>query len=420
MNRLFLLNVQLNGSPVNISVENNRFASISQSAPQIPPDAQIIDAHGKLAVLPPFYNTHTHAAMALLRGYADDLALFDWLNNYIWPVEARLTPEIDYAGVRLAILEMIKSGTVFFNDMYWCARQTVRAAEEMGVRACVGILRQAMSADFAALLDNSWLLENHKSFSSRIQLSYAPHAIYTAKEEFLRESAQCAKEKNFFLHIHLAETQKEFDDCIREHGTTPAQYLDQCGMLTPYTTLAHSIFLTDEDIQLIAERQSVISHNTVSNMKLASGHFRYDSAPLLNRCRITLGTDGASSNNATSMFTEMKTTAIRAKDLMGQPADMPAAKVWDMATRAGADAFRLDAGEIAVGKLADCMLVNLDDPRLVPGYHLISDLVYAADSAVVDTVICDGRILMRERHVSGEEEIISEARRAARLLTASR
>ena len=417
MSSILLRNVVLNGSTVNVRIEGNRFASISQAVPAESAD-EMLDAHGEMAILPAFYNAHTHAAMSLLRGYADDLDLFDWLSNHIWPVEARLTNEDVYAGTRLAILEMIKSGTVFFNDMYWRGRQVVKAAEEMGMRACVGILRQTMgNPAFLPMLDNDWLLENCNSLSPRIQISVAPHAIYTTTEEILRDVAETAKKHGLAIHTHLAETKKEFDDCMAQHGMSPAAYVDRCGILTDKTILAHSVALTDDDIELLAERRSVLVHMPVSNMKLVSGHFRYDSAALFNKCRWAIGTDGASSNNSLSMIGEMKAAALRGKDLTGDPKAMKAADVFRAATRSGAEAFGIDAGVIEEGRLADCILVDLNNHNLVPGFNLISDMVYAADSSCVDTVICDGRILMRGGHVDGEEEIVAEARDAAKRLT---
>ena len=418
MSSILLRNIVLNGSTVNIRIEGNRFRNISQNLPAEPAD-ETLDAHGQMAILPAFYNAHTHAAMSLLRGFADDLDLFDWLGNHIWPVEARLANEDVYAGTRLAILEMIKSGTVFFNDMYWRGRQVVRAAEEMGIRACVGILRQTMgNPAFLPMLDNDWLLENHKNVSERVQISVAPHAIYTTTEEILRDVADMARRYGFAIHMHLAETKKEFDDCIAQHGMSPTSYVDHCGILTDKTILAHSVFLTDEDIELLAERRSVLVHMPVSNMKLCSGHFRYDSAVLINQCRWAIGTDGASSNNSLSMLGEMKTVALRGKDITGDPKAMKAADVFRAATRSGAEAFGIDAGVIEEGRLADCILVDLNNHNLAPGFNLISDMVYAADSSCIDTVICDGRILMRGGHIDGEEEIISEARETAKRLTA--
>lgn len=420
MEELIIQNVYLDGSKVNLRIKGNRFTEITQNDIQAETSsATTIDGHGGFAILPPFYNTHCHAAMTLFRGYADDLQLFDWLNNHIWPAESKLNPEITYAGIRLAILEMIKSGTVFFNDMYWCPRQTVRAVTEMGTRACVGVLcNTAENRAFSGMLNYEWMFDNYKDFSDRIVMAKSPHAIYSTTEEQFRISAEESEKYGIFLHTHLAETEKEFMDCINSRNMTPVRYLDSCGMLTPKTCLAHSCFLTDNDIELLIERDCVISHCPSSNMKLASGSFRYDSERLLQHVRWTLGTDGASSNNSLSMFQEMKTASLRAKDTTGNPTCLPAEKVLNAVTRTAAEAFGFDAGVIEVGKLADCILVDLTNPSLVPGFHLASDIVYSADASCVDTMICNGEIIMRNHHVKHEEEIVEEARLATKKLLA--
>ena len=410
---LLIRNVVLNDSIVNLRTEGERIQFIGQGLPA--PAAETIDAHGELAVLPAFYNTHTHAAMTLLRGYADDMELFEWLSRHIWPIEAKLEKEDVYHASRLAILEMIRSGTVFFNDMYWFAAQTLRAAEEMGTRACIGI-QSIANSDLAAKVDNDWLLQNRASFSSRIKLAYAPHAIYTVPESMLRDIAARANANGDLIHMHLAETKKEFDDCMKEHGVSPTRYVDDCGLMTSRSVFAHCVHLTDDDIALLAERGSILSHNPASNMKLCSGMFRYDAAPA--RCRWTLGTDGVASNNCHSMLEAMKLCALRAKEATGDPRSMRAEEAFRAATRSGAEAFGIDAGLVEPGRLADFILVDLRNERLVPNHNLISNMVYSADSSCIDTVVCNGRILMRERHVPNEDEIIALARESARRLTA--
>lgn len=407
---LLIRNVFLNDSLVDVRTEGNRIQFIGSGAPSADDS---IDAHGELAILPAFYNAHAHAAMTLLRGYADDMELFEWLSKHIWPIEAKLSAEDVYHGTRLAVLEMIRSGTVFFNDMYWRAKQALRAAEEMGVRACIGI-QTISNPDLAAMVDNDWLLANRTTFSSRIRLAYAPHAIYTVPEAMLREIAEQARRGDDLIHMHLSETEKEFQDCLAEHGTTPTRFLDQCGLLTKRSIFAHCVRLTDDDVDLLAERGCVVVHNPTSNMKLCSGMFRYDAVP--RRCRWTLGTDGVASNNNHSMLETMKLCALRAKDAVGDPKCMSAGETFRAATKSGAEAFGIDAGTIEVGKLADFILVDLRNERLVPNHNLISNMVYSADSSCVDTVVCDGRILMRERHVPHEEEIVSLARESAKRL----
>ncbi len=414
MSSLLLKNVILDGSRKDVFVADGFFREIADCISL--PAAEVIDAGGALSIHPPFYNAHTHAAMTLLRGYADDFELFRWLSEYIWPAEARMTEEAVYHGTRLAILEMIHSGTVFFNDMYWHQRAALRAAEEMGVRACIGML-QLSNPDPAmrGKLDNEWLWERRAQLPSRIQLAYAPHAIYTVSGEVLRRTAELARENNAWIHIHLAETEKEFSDSRKEHGMTPTEYLDSLGLLTERTLCAHAVWMTDSDLDRIASRASVLVHMPVSNMKLGSGAFPYERARKAG-CRLALGTDGVSSNNNLSMLEEMKFAALLAKYGASSPEVLPADAVFHMATAAGADAFAIPAGKIEAGLEADCMLVRRDNVRMVPDHHSISNLVYSADSSCVDTVLCQGRILMRSGRIPGEEEIIEEARRAAATL----
>ena len=416
MKKLMLKNVVLNGQLTDIAISGKRFEKIAPA--QDSSGYEIIDGRGKLAVLPPFYNTHNHAAMTLLRGYADDMELFTWLNNYIWPAEAKLTGEDVYAGARLANLEMIKSGTVFFADMYWFQSQTVRAAIEMGMRASIGMLFICDSD--GGLLErnragNLELLAQAEEYPEEIMLSCAPHAVYTVSEKVLREVAEIAKERNLMIHIHASETRREVDECLAKHNMTPIGWLDHLGLLSDKTLLAHCTHLTDEDIQLIAERKSVIAHMPVSNMKLCSGSFDLTRA-VNGNCRVTIGTDGCSSNNNLSMLEEMKFAALLAKQLTNNPEAGKDSLIYDLATRCGAEAFGIDAGVIAEWKLADAVLVDLDNPLMVGDYNLVANMVYSADSSVIDTVICAGRVLMQNRHVPGEEEIIAQARQVCRKL----
>lgn len=410
MKTLLLKKVVLNGKISDILIEGNRFKTISASGERSFDADEIYDAQGRLAVLPPFYNAHNHAAMTLLRGYADDCELFDWLSNHIWPLEEQLTPDDIYAGTRLACLEMIRSGTVFFNDMYWHQAATIRAVDEFGMRAAVGIV--LLNGEVGRRTDNAALLAGEVPHSERIQIALAPHAIYTVTDDGFKKCKELVEKTGFMIHTHLAETQKECDDCQAAHGMTPAAYLDSFGLLGEHTVLAHCVGFTDADFELAAKRRAVLCTCPVSNLKLASGRFRWSAAHRAG-CRIALGTDGASSNNNLSMLDEVKTAALIAKELSGDPKALNAREAYALASKNGADAFGIDSGVIAEGKLADCLLVNLDAPALTPGYHLESDMVYAADPSCMDSVICDGKFLMRHGIVPGEAEIVAEARKTA-------
>jgi 5-methylthioadenosine/S-adenosylhomocysteine deaminase len=411
---ILLKDVRHKNSLADILIEGNRFKRIALPgkifAAEIPQGTEIVDC-SHFAVLPAFYNAHTHAAMTLFRGAADDLPLMKWLSGWIWPMEKKLDAEAVYAGSRLAILEMIKSGTVFFSDMYWFREATIRAAEEMGIRATVGVT-------FAeGLVDDSeqnfeFLRAHYRDYSPRVNLAVMPHSVYTVGEKLFRRCADIAEELDLKLHLHLSETA---DEAIRSRtstgGKSPVEYLDSRGILTPRTIAAHAVHLSDQDISILRERGVSVVHCPASNMKLASGSFRAE-AVLGAGIRVALGTDGAASNNNLDMREEMKLAALLAKLTSGNPETLPASKVFEMATKNGAEAYGIDAGEIAEGKLADAILVDLENERLVPGSNLISDWVYSADSRAVDSVLCDGKFVMRGGRVENEEEIISSARKA--------
>ncbi len=409
MGIILIKNILLNDRKTHVRIDGNRFSEIGDNADKRPADI-IIEGEGK-AIIPPFYNGHTHAAMALLRGYADDMPLFEWLNNHIWPAESKITPQDVYTGSRLAILEMIKSGTVFFADMYWDIEETARAAEEMGVRAAIGITFMDRLGE-EKIRQNFKVLKEWKKSSELVQLAVSPHAIYTAGEALLKQCAEVARELDIILHIHLSETEQEVCDCIEAHGKTPVRWLDSIGILSSGVVAAHVVHVDDEEIAILKERGVTIVHNPVSNMKLSSGCFRTKEM-LQSGCRVALGTDGCSSNNNLDMRESMKFASLLAKSNYS-PEVLTVQEVYQWATVNGAEAFGLDAGIIAEGKLADALLVDLDNERLVPNYNLLSNWVYAADSSCIDTVICNGRILMQNRDVKNEEKIISEAREACR------
>lgn len=406
---ILVKNTVVDNKVTDILVEGSRIARI---APGIEaPGAQIIECSGRLAAVVPFYNTHTHTAMTLLRGYADDMALFTWLNEHIWPAEARMDAHDIYAGTRLGILEMIKSGCCYFNEMYWFTEEAIRAAGDMGVRADIGLIHLALpgstsSKDAAQLRSEAAKLQENLPPGVRITL--APHAIYTVCEKSLRDVAAVARELNMPLHTHCSETLREVEDCRREHdGMTPVEYLDSVGLLNENMVLAHCVHLTGHDREIIAERGSVISHCPVSNMKLCSGMFDFQSA-LNSGCRITIGTDGASSNNNLSMAEEIKFAALLAKIRNSDPTAGKDSDILKCATLNGAAAAGVDAG-IAEGKAADILLVELDNCQMIGNYSLCANLVYSADSSVMHTMICNGRIIMANHHVQGEEEIIADA-----------
>lgn len=395
MGTLLIKNVLHGGRKTDILAVDGRFKDMS--APAGTRADEVLDADG-MAILPPFYNTHTHAAMSLLRGYADDMPLQKWLSDYIWPFENKMTAADIREGSTLAVREMIKSGTVFFSDMYFDIEETIDIVNEYGLRAAIGVTfveshSKSQQEDKLKML-HAW----SDPTGGRISLTVAPHAIYTVGSDLFVKCAETAREIGAKLHIHLSETKKEVDDCIAEHGMTPVRYLDSLGVLGPNVIAAHVVHVDREEADILAERGVVIAHCPCSNMKLASGVFPYK---MLHEagCRITLGTDGDSSNNNLDMREEMKFAALLAKVSSCDPEALPAEEALAIACRNGAEAFGIDAGVIAEGKLADAILVRLDDERMQPCHSLLSNWVYSADSNCIDTVICDGRILMKNREL---------------------
>ncbi len=391
MKTLLIKNVLLKDRKTDILVADGRFKSLC--APEGTRADETLDAEGT-AILPPFYNTHTHAAMSLLRGYADDMPLQKWLQDYIWPYENKMTAQDIREGSRLAVREMIKTGTVFFSDMYFEIDQTIAVVQEFGIRAAIGVTfvdshSKSQQADKLDMLRH-WVDPS----GGLITLTVAPHAIYTVSPDLLVKCADTARSLGLKLHIHLSETRQEVEDCLRAHGTTPVRYLDSLGFLGPDVIAAHVVHVDEEEAAILASRGVTIAHCPCSNMKLASGIFPYK---LLHEagCRITLGTDGDSSNNNLDMREEMKFAALLAKVSSGDPEVLPAAEALEMATRSGAEAFGLDAGVIREGALADALLVRLDDPRMQPCHNLVSNWVYAAGSSCIDCVICNGNIVMK-------------------------
>lgn len=409
MRRIILKSVLLENERKDILVADKVFKKI---APEKTLSAEaadkVIDA-SRFAILPAFYNTHTHAAMTFCRGLSDDVPLDIWLKDYIWPREAKLSASDVYVASRYAILEMIRSGTVFFADMYWYRTETIRAAEELGVRASIGVaFADALNPDTAENI--RFIEENVHKLSDRVQLAVAPHAIYTNTAECLKITRDCSERFRLPLHIHLAETLgEEVRSVSPTGGLSPVEYLDSLGFLSERTVAAHLVHVSDRDLDILARRQVTCAHNPCSNMKLSSGTFRIK--PFLDRgIRVSLGTDGAASNNNLDMREEMKFASLLAKMTSGDPTVLSATETLKMATRNGAEAFGIHAGVIAEGFLADAILVNLDAPCFATG-DVASNFVYAANSTVIDTVICDGNILMENRKIPGEEEISREFRK---------
>jgi len=382
---------------------------------------RVIDGSGMIA-MPGLINCHTHAAMTLLRSYADDMPLMQWLSEKIWPVEGRLEPEDIYWGTMLCCLEMIKSGTTAFADMYFNMEQAASAVEKSGLRACLsrGMIGTAPNAGLALEESINFIEEWNGRAGGRIKAMLGPHAPYTCPSEYLKKVIELAGKHGVGIHIHVAETKDEVEQIYTSYGKSPVAYLDSIGLFELPVLAAHCVHLDEADIEILAIKKVGVSHCPESNMKLASGI-----APvtrLLNSgVNVGLGTDGAASNNNLDMMEEMRSAALLQKVYTGDPTAIPAFAALAMATANGARVLGLarETGLLKTGMKADLILVDFNRPHLYPQHDLVANLVYAAHSADVDTVIVDGEVLMEGRRVltMDEEEIIREAQqRAARLV----
>jgi 5-methylthioadenosine/S-adenosylhomocysteine deaminase len=391
-----------------ILINGNRIAQI---ADKIDFDAdEILDGKNK-AILPSFFNGHTHLAMTLFRSLADDMALKPWLEEKIWPLEAKLTEEDVYWGTKLACLELIRSGTTMVIDMYHHFNGTARAVDEMGLRGIIAPvqfdffndkLKDKLKSDVVSLFEDS------KKYSDRITFGLGPHAIYTVSEESLIWLKVFADEHNLTLNIHLSETEEEFKNSLTLYGLTPTGYLDKIGFLGPNVTVSHCIYLTDEDIEILAKRNVKVMHIPISNLKLASGEdFRFHDLQKAGVI-IGLGTDGASSSNNLDILDVVKMVSLKQKMRTSNPSFLPARESLSLVTDTTEVVIGMKIGKIEEGYLADLCLVNLRIPEMMPNHNFVSNLVYSANGLAVDTLICDGKILMKNRIIPGEDEILNK------------
>ncbi|HAC22432.1 MAG TPA: chlorohydrolase [Porphyromonadaceae bacterium] len=406
---ILIKQVLLYDKEVDVLIKDNIIAQIGENI--CCDDCEIIDGRKK-AIIPGLVNCHTHAAMTLFRGFADDMKLEPWLTEKIWPNEAKLTEEDVYWGAKLACLEMIRTGTTSFLDMYHMYDATAQAVEEMGIR---GFLTEAFFDHFDSKITEkvkkrvAKLINRPLLHGDRIRMALGPHAIYTVSGELLRWSSDVAKEHDMLLHLHLAETEVEVQNSLKNFGLTPVRYLKELGILSPNLVVAHCIWLDDEEMKMLADHDVKVVHNPNSNLKLASGmHFKADE---MRKAGITvgLGTDGCSSSNNLDMVEVMKVASLLGKAWRKDPEAMTAPDVFDMATKGGAHILGLNAGEIKEGMLADIALVDLKIPAFAPNFNFVSNLVYAANGYCIDTVICDGKVLMRNKQIKDEDLILDKA-----------
>ena len=408
MKKILLKGVLHGGKKVDILIEGNRFKKISENIED--EEAEMIPCKDK-AIFPAFYNCHTHMPMTLLKGLTDEKELMQWLKEDIWPREAKMKPHDIYVASKFAILEMIKGGIVFCNDMYQFPEETMKAIDEMGIRGVVSKPEvnvtytpeefEEKKKKVLEFMDYPNINEN------RIIKGISCHSIYTLSEEFLKFYSELAKKHNMRLHIHACETQKEIDDCQKAHHCTPIEYLEKLGLLTDKTILAHSVHLTEKDMDIIKKYDCKVAHCPISNFKLKSGMMAFQKLHQKG-ITVTLGTDGSASNNSLSILQEMKVCALNAKTQAKDSKAGSAEDILKAATVNGAKAFGIDAGEIKEGKLADFILFDLNHYLFLPNYNLFSNIVYSAQNDCVTDVFCDGVQLMKDRKVKDEDKICEE------------
>ena len=405
----------------NIMVDGKNIAAIGDVPDTFRP-GKVIDGKDHLAV-PGFVNAHTHTSMTLLRSYADDMALMDWLNDMVWPVEAKMNSDDIYWGAMLAMVEMVRSGTTTFADMYGPYMDRVaEAAMDAGIRGVLsrGIIGVAPDGD-KKLQENVELYKDfHGSADGRITVMFGPHAPYTCPPEFLQKVAKTAQSMGAGIHIHMHETKTEVEDSLKQYGKRPFAWVAETGLFDGgFTLAAHCVHLDDNDIAIMKKYKISAAHNPGSNMKLASG---VSPVPrLLSEGIVTaLGTDGASSNNNLDMLEEVNLASMLHKVNEYDPLAVPAFEALKMGTEYGAKAVGIEKlGRLEVGCKADITLWNMSSPAWFPRNNPVSQLVYAANSSSVDTVICDGNVIMEnnELRTLDEERICYEAQRCADRLT---
>jgi len=399
-----------------LCIRGDRIFQIGTGNPTSFKAEKIIDAGGGL-ILPGLVNCHIHAAMSLFRGLADDLPLMEWLNNYIFPAERKIDAEFVYTGTRLALAEMIMSGTTTFCDMYLFEDEVAKAARKAGVRCLVGeVLYDFPSPNYGPVekgLEYTESLIQKWRNDSLVSIAVEPHSLFTCSPELLTSSNELALRYNVPLIIHVAETLTEIAQIKKKYGKTPVRYLDSLGLLGPHLIADHCVHVENPDIKTMAARGVKVVHNPESNMKLASGIAPVPEM-ISQGLTVGLGTDGCASNNNLDLFSEMDTAAKLHKVNTFDPTVMDALSVLKMATIHGARALGLHhiIGSLEVGKKADVIVIDTHKPHLTPMYNPTSHLVYAARGNDVQHSIINGQPVMEDRKLLTLDlaEIIAKAR----------
>lgn len=422
MDGLILKNITLDGKAVDIIIADGLIKSIvphgSAAIHEAAGITEVLDCTGKVA-MPGFINMHTHASMSLLRGIGEDMVLQDWL-NHIWVIESHLDEAFVYWGTKVAALEMIKTGTTAFNDMYWFSHVTRKAAEESCLRNLVSFtFLDRFDENLAEHQKESCLemLETVPAWGPRSSFAVSIHSVYTVSESLMIWVTEFARKHGLRIHIHISETEKEVLDCRKAHGgLTPVEYLDSLGILGPDVIAAHTLWLSDRDVEIMGERQVNCVHNVNSNLKLASGYgFRYRDLTQAG-ANVCLGTDGCASSNNLDMLEVMKTTAIVQKAWSNDPTTLPLDALIDLATVNGAKALGAKTGKIAEGWEADIQIIDTDSTFFLSPAPFLANYIYSAHSDCISSLVCGGKLVMKDRKVVGEDEILAGGRKELKLI----
>lgn len=400
-----------------IAFEGNTITYVGETPADLSGYDEVINGKDKY-ILPGLINTHGHVGMSLLRGYADDLPLQQWLQDKMWPLEGQFTADHVKWGAYLSIIEMIRTGTTTFVDMYDHMNEVAQAVQDSGMRArlCRGMIGFCSDEERKAKLEEAtrFARDWHNQADGRITVMMSPHAPYTCTPDFITQILERAHELDLPMHIHMSETAFEVEQNVKDYGVRPVAHLENLGVFARPTLVAHAVHLTDEEIDTLAKYDVKVSHNVVSNLKLASGVARVPEM-LAKGVSVSLGTDSSASNNNLNLFEELKLAAILHKGVNYDPVAVPAEEALRMATILGADGvFQKDRlGSLEVGKQADMIMLNSAQAHFHPAHNPISHVVYAANGRDVSDTIVAGQFIMRNHELLtvDEEQVIFEANR---------
>ncbi|ADQ14959.1 amidohydrolase [Halanaerobium hydrogeniformans] len=400
-------------------IEDDKIKEISamDSCPTKKDFSEVIDAEGKI-LLPGLINTHTHTAMTLMRGYADDMPLQKWLQTKIWPFEAKLKGDDIYWGTALGVLEMLKGGTTAFADMYFAMDRAAEVVDKSGIRAVLAEgLIEANDGDTGLKNSLDFALEYNNSAEGRITTMLAPHAPYTCSRSYLEKITKLAADNNLAVHIHLSETKKEVNDFMSDHSLSPIKFLAEFDFFKNHILAAHVVHPEPGDLEILKKNRVNIAHNPISNAKLGSGI-----APIADYLaadiNVSIGTDGVSSNNNLDLITEARMAAYLQKVNNYDPSLIDTQQLLEMLTINGAKTLNLaQIGMIKEGKKADLILVDTQNNTFsYPHHNNLSNLFYAADSRIIDTVIINGKIIVYGGEIKtlDQEKIYYQAEKSAK------